>query len=138
SRLKNSYGNLIIMAEHTVGRGRVLYVGTDTLWKWQTRAEPPPGGVTPYKLFWQQALRALTPALPRRGGVSLTLQTERSRGTTHRPIRLRAEIESARPLTRPEVRATVTLPDDRRAPLVFAADPADPGLWQAEFAPAKA
>ena len=24
----------------TVGRGRVLYVGTDTLWKWQTRAAP--------------------------------------------------------------------------------------------------
>jgi hypothetical protein len=35
------------------------------------------------------------------------------------------------------VRATVTLPGDRRVPLVFAADATDPGLWRTEFAPAQ-
>jgi hypothetical protein len=137
SRLKNSYGNLIVLAEHTVGRGRVLYVGTDTLWKWQTKAEPDPMGQTPYRHFWQQALRALTPTQPRRPGVNLTLQAERSRVGVGRPMRLRAEVESDRPLARAEVRATVTLPDDRRVPLTFAAEPTDPGLWRAEFAPAE-
>jgi hypothetical protein len=48
---------------------------------------------------------------------------------------LRAEVESDRPLARAEVRATVTLPDERRVPLIFAADPTDPGLWRAAFAP---
>jgi hypothetical protein len=138
SRLKNSYGNLIVLAEQTVGRGRVLYVGTDTLWKWQTRAEPQPGGVTPYRLFWQQALRALTPVEPRRPGVALTLQAERARAAAGRPLRLRAEVESDRALARAEVRATVTLPDDRRVPLLFAADPTDPGLYRADFAPVQA
>jgi hypothetical protein len=137
SRLRNAYGNLIVLAEQTVGRGRVLYVGTDTLWKWQTRAEPQAGGVTPYRLFWQQALRALTPTQPRRPGVGLTLQAERSRTAAGRPLRLRAEVESDRPLARAEVKATVTLPDDRRVPLTFAADPTDPGLWLADFAPAE-
>jgi hypothetical protein len=138
SRLKNAFGNLIVLAEQPIGRGRVLYVGTDTLWKWQTRAEPNAQGVTPYRLFWQQALRALTPTQSRRPGVNLTLQADRSRATTGRTVRLRAEVDPDRPLSRAEIKATITLPDDQRLPLTFAADPTDPGLWRAEFAPVQA
>lgn len=134
----NSYGNLIVMAEHTVGRGRVLYVGTDTLWKWQTLGPENKAGATPYSIFWQQAFRALTPERPAAGGTQLWLQPERSRGEVGKPIPLQAELRSDRPLAAPRVEAAVVLPDDRRLPLAFAADPADPALYRAEFQAATA
>lgn len=129
----NSYGNLIVMAEHTVGRGRVLYVGTDTLWKWQTLGPENKAGATPYSIFWQQAFRALTPERPAAGGTQLWVQPDRSRGEVGKPIPLSAELRSDRPLTAPRVEAAVVLPDERRLPLAFAADPADPALYRAEF-----
>lgn len=141
AKLKNTYGNLIVMAEHTVGRGRVLYVGTDTLWKWQMLATPNQvgaSGATPYSAFWQQAFRALTPLRPGTPGVHLWLQPERSRAEAGRPVVLRAEIDADRPVPQPRIQAAVVLPDDRRLPLAFAADPTDPGLLRAEFQPVMA
>ncbi|HZZ77949.1 MAG TPA: vWA domain-containing protein, partial [Gemmataceae bacterium] len=67
---RNAYGNTIVIAEHTVGRGRVLFVGTDTFWKWHTLASTSEGP-TPYSIFWQQAIRALTPARSNAGPVTL-------------------------------------------------------------------
>jgi hypothetical protein len=135
SRLKNTYGNLIVIAEHTVGRGRVLYVGTDTLWKWQMLAAPNQAGATPYSAFWQQAFRALTPARPSTPGVHLWLQPERSRIEAGRPVSLRAEIDADRPVPQPRIQAALVLPDDSQLPLAFDADPTDPGLLRTTFQP---
>jgi hypothetical protein len=134
----NAYGNLIIAAEQTVGRGRVLFLGTDTLWKWQTLSPPGEGGTTPYRTFWQQTLRAMTPARPASSGVQLWLQADRSRYESGRAVHLRAEVESERPLLQPRLQATVVLPDDRQLPLAFAAHPAEPGVYTAEFVTAQA
>jgi hypothetical protein len=128
----NSYGKLIVIAEHTVGKGRVLFVGTDTLWKWQTLADASEGP-TPYSLFWQQAFRALTPARSYLGGVQLWLQASRTRTEAGRPIVVEAEVQALRPLARPKLQATVELPDKRTLPLAFAADAANPRLFRAEF-----
>src|SRR5262249_16012376 len=84
----NAYGNLIIAAEQTVGRGRVLYLGTDTLWKWQTLSLAADAGVTPYRTFWQQTMRAMTPARPAFSGVQLWVQADRSRYEAGRPVHL--------------------------------------------------
>jgi hypothetical protein len=131
----NSYGKLIVLAEHTVGKGHVLFVGTDTLWKWHTLAEGASRneGPTPYSLFWQQAFRALTPARSLLGGTQLWLQPRRTRGETQRPVLVDAEIESSRPLPRARLEAKVELPDKRSLPVAFAADPANPRLFHAEF-----
>jgi hypothetical protein len=129
----NAHGNLIVVAEHTVGRGRVLYLGTDTLWKWQTLAPQNQATATPYSLFWQQTFRALTPVRANLGGVHLWLQPHRSRYEVRRPVLLRAEIQSARPVPQPKIQATVILPDKRHMPLAFAVDPAEPTFFRAEF-----
>jgi hypothetical protein len=129
----NAYGNLIVMAEHTVGRGRVLFIGTDTLWKWQTLGPQNEAGLTPYTVFWQQALRALTPTRPGTRGVNLWLQADRSRYEAGQRVALRAEVEAERPLTQPRLQTTVVLPDDRRLPLALAPDPAQPHVYRAEF-----
>src|SRR5262249_37074518 len=119
--------------EHTVGRGRVLFIGTDTLWKWQTLAAVKDAKVTPYTHFWQQALRALAPPRPHSGDVNLWLQPDRSRYEAGQRVILRAEVEADRPLPQPKVQAIVVLPDDNRVPLAFAADPTEPQVFRAEF-----
>lgn len=133
TRQANNHGNLIVMAEHTVGRGRVLFIGTDTLWKWQTLGTTKDPKATPYTLFWQQALRALAPARPGSGAVNLWLQPEHSRYEAGQRVRIRAEIQAEQPLVQPVLQATVVLPDERRLPLAFAPDPADPQKFRAEF-----
>ena len=129
---RNPYGNLIVIAEHTVGRGRVLFLATDTLWKWHTLA-PTNEGPTPYSIFWQQAFRAMTPARSNVGAVNLWLTANRSRTEVGRPIVIQAEVQSNRPIASSSIQANVQTPDDKRLPLVFAADPGNPRTFRAEF-----
>jgi hypothetical protein len=130
---RNPYGPLIVMAEHTVGKGRVLYIGTDTLWKWQTLA-PSTDGPTPYATFWQQAFRALTPERTSVSPVQLWLTTSRSRVVVGAPVMVEAEVQTRQPLASPLVEGHVTVGEGRRLPLVFRADPAAPMRWRADFA----
>lgn len=136
-RHTNAYGNLIVAAEHTVGRGRVLFIGTDALWNWQLATDDVPDaqGVTPYAAFWQHALRAMAPVRSARSGaVTLDIQPERSRYRAGDRVVLRARYaSSAGALRAPEVRAAVTLPNGEQAPLAFAPIPADPSRFLAEF-----
>jgi hypothetical protein len=133
SRQANSFGPLIVIAEQTVGRGRVVFVGTDTLWKWQMLGPTTEGGLTPPHLFWQQALRALAPTRPQGGPVNLFLQPERSRYEAGQRAVVRAEIDSAKALAQPTWQAAVTLPDGRTLPLSFAVDATNPNVASAEF-----
>jgi hypothetical protein len=130
---RNPYGNLIVLAEHTVGRGRVLFVGTDTLWKWHTLAAR--DGPTPYSIFWQQAFRALTPERTRPGPANLWLTASRSQGEVGRPVGLEAEVQSDRLLTQPRIQAVAELPDGRRLPLAFALDSVNPLRFRADVSP---
>lgn len=134
AKLGNANGPLIVMAEQTVGRGRVLYVGTDTLWKWQTLTTAADKDTTPYHLFWQQTLRALAPTRPSGAAVNLWLQPRRSRCEAGQHTTVRAMIETTEPLAQPSVRGLVSLPDGRTLPLSFAADPTEPNAFVADIA----
>jgi hypothetical protein len=129
----NEYGNLIVIAEHTVGKGRVLYVGTDTVWKWQMLGVSDDAGNTPYTVFWQQALRALEPGRLSSGNVNLWLEPDRGRYVAGQTVRVRAEVESDRSLASPKVEAKVALPDGTELPLALAPDPARANVFEAEF-----
>jgi hypothetical protein len=129
---RGEYGPQIVIAEQTVGRGRVLFVATDTLWKWHTLAQTR-DGPTPYSIFWQQAFRALTPARQSVGPIQLWLTPERSRAEVGRPIAIQAEAQSSRSLPAASIQAAIVAPDDKRVPLVFAADAHNPRLFRAEF-----
>lgn len=134
AKIANNYGPLIVMSEHTVGRGRVLFVGTDTLWKWQTLGQGGEGKATPYAHFWQQALRALAPTRPSSGQISLWLQPDRSRYEAGQRVRLQAQIQTGENLSQPRIQAGVIGPEDKRIPLAFEVDPKNPRVYQAEFA----
>jgi hypothetical protein len=130
---RNAYGNTIVLAEHTVGRGRVLFVGTDTLWKWHTLA-PTNDGPTPYSILWQQAFRAMTPARSNIGSVNLWLTPNRTRTEVGRPIAITSEVTSARPLPAATIEAFVTPPGEKRQSLVFSADTRQPQMYRSVFA----
>jgi len=135
----NAYGPLIVMAEHTVGRGRVLFIGTDTLWRWQTLGPRTEAGVTLYSAFWQHALRALAPPEPTSSANQLWLRPERTLYRAGDRVRLTAEWRSesndasvsaagANPVT-----ASVVLPDGSRLPLDLVPDQRDPRRLAAQF-----
>lgn len=132
SKLGTASGPVVVMAEHTVGRGRVLYVGTDTLWKWQTLATTADSQTTPYHAFWQQTLRALAPSRPGGLPVNLWLQPQRSRYQTGQRVVVRAEVDAHVPLAQATVRGVVSLPGGRTLPLSFSHSSASSG-WVAEF-----
>jgi len=129
----NAYGNLILVAEHTAGRGRVLFVGTDTLWKWQMQAAQTEGP-TAYQVFWQQALRTLAPVRQSAGSVSLFVTPERSRYATGQSVVLRAELSAGRGSPGQRVQGQVSFPDGKHVPLDFSPDGGDPGVFTACFA----
>ncbi len=130
---RNPYGPIVVVAEHTVGRGRVLFIGTDTLWKWHTLA-PAKDGPTPYSLFWQQALRALTPERSRVGSVDVWLRTSRTGVEAGESVEVAAEVQSELPLPRIKLDSSAVLPDGQRLPLALAADPHDPKTSRGSFA----
>lgn len=133
AKLGTASGPVIVMAEHTAGRGRVLYVGTDTLWKWRTLATSADAHTTPYHAFWQQTLRALAPARAGNAGVNLWLQPHRSRYQAGQRAIVRAEVDALVPLTQASVRGVVSLPGGKTLPLSFSVDPSASSAWVAEF-----
>ena len=131
--LTNQYGPLIVLAEHTVGRGRVLYVGTDTLWKWQLLGTADAAGNTPYTLFWQQTLRAMAPSRSTGGEVHLALLPDRTRYRIGQGVDLVVDVQADRPIAQAQLEATVTLPDGRVAPVALDADPGQANRFHARF-----
>lgn len=129
----NEFGPIIVMAEHTVGRGRVLFIGSDTLWKWQMLAPADEKGNTPHHIFWQQSLRALAPRHQTHGTVSLALQTDRTKYVCGQTVRVRAELRGAESLRGQQMEAAVSFPDGNKLPLALLPDPADPTVYRGEF-----
>jgi hypothetical protein len=135
----NSYGPLIVMAEHTVGRGRALFIGTDTLWRWQTMGPRTEAGVTLYSAFWQHALRALAPPEPTSSANQLWLRPERTLYRSGERVRLTAEWRqegsdaSNGTAGVNAVTASVVLPDGTRLPLDLVPDQRDPQRLSARF-----
>jgi hypothetical protein len=131
---RNAYGPQIVIAEHALGHGRVLFIGTDTLWKWHTLA-PDGLGLSPYELFWQQALRALAPARASHGDTQLWLTADRTRAAVGQRVTLRFEATSDRPPDETRIEAVVATPDGRRTPLMLSPDALHTSRWTADFSP---
>lgn len=142
SQLANSYGNLIVMAEHTIGRGRVLYIGTDTIWKWQMLPQPSEQGVSPAELFWQQTMRAMMPAQPSAAGTTIWLQPERTQYAAGRKVTIHAKVRSGQDAVgldisnggnHSQVQSVVTTPDGKEIALDFVRDPDKADRLRTEF-----
>lgn len=129
----NDYGNLIVMAEHTVGRGRVLFIGTDTLWKWQMLGPMVDNQATPFTLFWQQALRAMAPR-SLGGGADLQVAPDRTRYEAGQTVTLTAQLRGARAGQETPLHAVARYGEGQEIPLVFSPQGGVAGAQIARFA----
>ncbi|HUW31540.1 MAG TPA: vWA domain-containing protein [Planctomycetota bacterium] len=131
SQLANDHGNVAVVAEQTVGRGHTLFIGTDTLWKWQTLGPRSDSGQTPYSVFWQQALRAMAPDRP---NAVLDVQPDGWSYRAGQAVKLHARLNTDARFTRLRIRGTVKTPDGREIRLQFMADALRPSERTASFA----
>lgn len=135
---QSDFGNAIVMAEHTVGKGRVLFVGTDTMWKWQSMGVADDDEHTPHSVFWQQTLRALAPTRSTEGNVNVWVRTDRTRYTEGEPVVLTVEIKAKDLNERPDIKATVGMPDGKELPIVLTRDATRDDIYHATFEASKA
>ncbi len=116
---QNAYGPLVVIAEQSVGRGRVLFIGTDTLWRWQSHGPRTDDGVTLHSAFWQHAFRALAPTEQTSARRQLFLRPERTQYRVGDSVRIATEISTGEETASPTLDGTVVLPDGRRLPLAL-------------------
>jgi hypothetical protein len=133
ARRANDHGRLILAAMQPVGRGRVLYLGSDVLWKWQMLPASDEAGNTPFTLFWQQALRAMQPARYSGGHVQAWLRPDRTRYRVGETMGLTLEVDSPPGEEQPTIEASATLPDGRTLPLLFTPIGGGPSRLRAEY-----
>ncbi len=141
---QNAYGPLVVIAEQSVGRGRVLFIGTDTLWRWQSHGPRTDDGVTLHSAFWQHAFRALAPTEQTSARRQLFLRPEQTQYRVGDSIRIATEISAVEESAAPALEGTVVLPNGRRLPLALQArepmsaspsaqfEPSQPGRYRIE------
>jgi hypothetical protein len=134
---QNAYGPLVVIAEQTVGRGRVLFIGTDTLWRWQSHGPRTDDGVTLHSAFWQHAFRALAPTELTSARRQLLLRPERTQYRVGDSVRISAEISAGEETASTTLEGTVVLPDGRRLPLALQTEEQRNGTSSAQFEPSQ-
>ncbi len=120
-------GPLIAMAQQPVGRGRVLLLATDSLWKWQTEGPLDEQGQTLHQRFWQQALRALTPVQSAAGAATLWVSTPQSRVQVGDAVDVSVQLQTT--TAGVEVQAKVVDPAGQSHPLALTPRPGQPGQY---------
>ena len=129
---QNAYGPLVVIAEQSVGRGRVLFIGTDTLWRWQSHGPRTDDGITLHSAFWQHAFRALAPTEQTSARRQLFLRPERTQYRVGDSVRVATEISAGEETAAPTLEGTVVLPDGRRLPLSLQTQMRDASATQFE------
>lgn len=137
SRQRNDFGPLIVAASHPVGRGKVLYIATDQLWQWQMLGPMTGNGLTPYAVFWQQALRSMSPQRPggQRDTPPIIITPQRTVVRVGHPLELVIDLDGAD--ADAGLNASAQFANEATRPLILTPDPLTPGRFRAElYAPA--
>ena len=129
---QNAYGPLVVIAEQSVGRGRVLFIGTDTLWRWQSHGPRTDDGVTLHSAFWQHAFRALAPTEQTSARRQLFLRPARTQYRVGDSVRIATEFSVGEERAAPTLEGTVIPPDGRRLPLSLQTQMQDASATQFE------
>ena len=137
SQHQNAYGPLVIIAEQNVGRGRVLFLATDTLWRWQSHGPRTDEGVTLHSAFWQQAFRALAPTELTSARRQLFLRPERTQYRVGDSVRVATDMTADEETAAPTLEGTVVLPDGRRLPLAMQSREQMKDVSSAQFEPSQ-
>ena len=123
----NTFGKLPLIAWHQAGKGRALFVGTDSTWLWRQNA----GDRFFYK-FWGQALRFV--GRSDEGGKKSWLEVKPVRATPGEDvtIELRAYAPDGSPVRQPTLPVGVS-GAGTGATVTLAADPGLPGKYSGRY-----
>lgn len=122
-------GSVPVIATRSVGRGRVLYVGTDETWRWRLRL-----GDRFHHRLWGQLLQHVRDEVFAAEGDGVALDTDAASYDVGESIRVRVRLEGAsgEPRTGEGVRALVRAPDPEtpvvEVPLTESEE--EPGLYR--------
>ncbi len=135
SALRNASGRLPLLATRSAGAGKVLFLGTDSAWRWRRGVED-----KFHYRFWSQVVRWMAHQrhLSEKEGIRLAYSPEAPQpGDT---VFLQATILNAAgfPAEGGPIQATVTAPDGRAEQLQFASIEGGWGVFQSTFTPAAA
>ena len=126
--VKGRYGKLPLIAHHYAGKGRVLFVGTDSTWLWRQNV----GDRFFYK-FWGQAVRFAARADDVGSKKSsIDVRPARARPGEEAQVELRAFTPDGSPKL-DAVQTVRVLADGKARPLELVADPAVRGHYTGRF-----
>ena len=117
---------LVLVAVQSFGKGKVMAVGSNTLWKWATKSE---FSRAAFGLFWRQAVRNLTGK--EEGGRVFSVKWDKE---SYRPGELaipEIRVAGANPNEPMRLTATLTLKNET-TPLTLDAVQGQPGLYSAK------
>ena len=132
SELRNQWGRIPLLAIRSAGRGKVLFMGTDSAWRWRRGVED-----KFHYRFWSQVARWMAHKrhLAEKEGIRLSFTPETPKvGDT---VFLQATVldEAGFPLENGEVNGAIVSPTGRGEQLELSEVEGGWGVYSAEFSP---
>ena len=132
SELRNQFGRIPLLAIRSAGRGKVLFMGTDSAWRWRRGVED-----KFHYRFWRQFARWMAHKrhLAEKEGIRLSFTPETPKvGDT---VFLQATVldEAGFPLENGEVNGAIVSPTGRGEQLELSEVEGGWGVYSAEFSP---
>jgi hypothetical protein len=132
SALRNAAGRLPLLAIRSAGTGKVLFMGTDSAWRWRRGVED-----KYHYRFWSQVVRWMAHQrhLAEREGIRLSYSPETPRLGDTLYFQATALNQAGFPVEQGNLAATITSPSGRSEHLQFTPVEGGWGVFKANFEP---
>ncbi|MBL4641713.1 MAG: hypothetical protein JKX86_07825 [Verrucomicrobiales bacterium] len=132
SELRNQFGRIPLLAIRSAGRGKVLFMGTDSAWRWRRGVED-----KFHYRFWSQVARWMAHKrhLAEKDGIRLSYTPETPKVGDRVFLQATVLDEAGFPLENGEVNGTIISPTGRGEQLELIEVEGGWGVYSAEFSP---
>ncbi len=132
STIRNSWGRIPLLVTRPFGSGKVLFMGTDSAWRWRRGVED-----KYHYRFWSQVVRWMAHQrhLSETDGIRMTFTPEVAEVGDTMNFQASVLDSSGYPAQSGNVLATITSPSGRSEKIEFALSPGGWGVFEAAFIP---
>ena len=132
SELRNQFGRIPLLAIRSAGRGKVLFMGTDSAWRWRRGVED-----KFHYRFWSQVARWMAHKrhLAEKDGIRLSYTPETPKVGDRVFLQATVLDEAGFPLENGEVNGSIVSPTGRGEQLELTEVEGGWGVYSAEFSP---
>ncbi len=127
---RNKYGRLVLAAAWDYPRGRVVWLGLDSFWRWRKYY-----GDKYFDAFWRNTIRWAAEGRLKRGSDRASLELAKQIFDVGERVDVTARLRDADfvPSTAPSCKVFLLLPDGKVRASTLAADPAEAGAYKGSF-----